>query len=187
MKRSARKKNIQACKEEIRDLLNESSKNMTKDEFLDIELKNGQVLYCEKCHLFIAGEDDLRITSRCKMSDDGLHDFVIVENCMEHTVFGCAECKASWWYSGGSKKMCLDNFLEEPCKASKNGEHVPIELRYLTGNVVFKPIVGYEVCLSVTEANQEINPIQLHSIKSIPKARKDKKVATKESKQGGRK
>lgn len=180
MKKDIRKKNIQECREEIRDFLNEAYKDMSDDKSLDIKLKNGQVLFCEKCHLLVAGEDDLRLASRCKMSDDGLHDLIIVEGCIERTVFGCADCKANWWYSHGYKEECLHDFLEDPCKVSKNGKHVPVELRYLTGDVVSKPIVGCEVCLSVIEVTQELNPIQSHSIRSSPMTCKGKKVGTKE-------
>lgn len=165
MKKDARKKNIQECKEMIRDDLNGAHKDMRDDESLDIKLKNGQVLYCEKCHLLVAGEDDLCLGSKCKMSKDGLHDFIIVEGCGERIVFGCAECKDYHWYSAGSREECLRGFLKEPCKLSKNGKHVLVELRYLTGHVVSKPIISYEACLSVREVNQKPNLIQLHSIK----------------------
>jgi len=166
MKKDIRKKNIRECRKDIREHLNYCYKDMSQDgRPLDIKLGEGQVLYCEKCHSMIVGKKNLLLNSLCKASNYGQHDYAIVEGCSERIVFGCAECKDFWWYSCGSKEECLHDFLNKPCKMSKDGKHVPVELLYLTGSIISKPIIEREVCLSVKEVDQKLDSLQLHSVK----------------------
>ncbi len=151
---------IKACIKSVKESLVMQFDDSAEDQLeLEVKLKDGEVLYCENCHLTVLGPDDLRINSiYCEASNTGKHDFVVLSDLFENEVYACSECQDYWW----PFKLNLKEIRKESCKESKSGKHSIIRLVYLCGHQKVKPVVPKEVVISVKEANKELSTIEFH-------------------------
>jgi len=131
------------CLKNISKSLSMASDDMAEDLELDVRLKDGEVLCCRRCREKLLGPANLRIRSDCKASKKGEHDFVVVGDLSEITVYSCFECGNYW----GATEVNLEELRKEPCEKSVSGVHNLKKHSYVSGQQKFKPVVPKEAPL----------------------------------------